>query len=269
MKFSRMDEFLVRALLGGFGVAIISGPLGSILIWRRMVFYGATLAHAALLGVALSILFRAPTIIGVIIICIIVALLMAAFGRQNKLSQGTLLGIFAHATLAGGIVVLSFASGVRVDLNALLFGDILAVSWNDLIWIYAGGALGLGVLAMIWRHLLAVVIHEDMARVEGTPAALVQFLFMVLVALVIAIAMKIVGILLIVSLLVIPAATARQFARTPESMAGLASIVGLGAVAGGIWASYLADIPAGPGIVLAATFMFGISLLFTIRQHNH
>ncbi len=260
-----MDEFIIRAALGGAGVAILSGPLGCLLIWQRMVFFGATLAHSALLGIALSILFRLPFGIGVIAVCAGVALLLAAFQRQRRLSQNTVLGIVAHAALAAGIIALSLTAGARVELAAFLFGDILAVGWFDLAWIYAGGAVGLAGLALIWRPLLATVVHEDMARVEGVAVARTQLIFTLLVALVIAIAMKIVGILLIVSLLIIPAA-ARRLAVTPEGMAAFASLVGVVAVAGGLGASFAADVPAGPAIVIAATGLFAASLALPPKQ---
>ena len=261
-----MDEFIIRAALGGAGVAILSGPLGCLLIWQRMVFFGATLAHSALLGIALSILFRLPFGIGVIAVCAGVALLLAAFQRQRRLSQNTVLGIVAHAALAAGIIALSLTAGARVELAAFLFGDILAVGWFDLAWIYAGGAVGLAGLALIWRPLLATVVHEDMARVEGVAVARTQLIFTLLVALVIAIAMKIVGILLIASLLIIPAAAARRLAVTPEGMAAIASLVGVVAVAGGLGASFAADVPAGPAIVIAATGLFAASLALPPKQ---
>ena len=260
-----MDDFVVRAFLAGAGVALIAGPLGCVMIWRRMAYFGATLAHSALLGIAFGLLLEINLNLGVIVVAVVVALLIAALQRQKGLSTDTLLGILAHTTLALGLLAISFLETVRVDLLAYLFGDILAVGLSDLAWVYGGGLLGLGVLAVIWRSLLTTIVHEDLAQVEGVRVAWVRLAFMILIALVIAVAMKIVGILLIISMLIIPAATARRFSTTPEMMALLAALIGVGAVAGGLTSSLQWDTPAGPSIVAAAGVLFFVSLLFGVR----
>ena len=260
-----MDDFVVRAFLAGAGVALIAGPLGCVMIWRRMAYFGATLAHSALLGVAFGLFLEINLNLGVIAVAVVVALLIAALQRQKGLSTDTLLGILAHTSLALGLVAVSFLETVRIDLLAYLFGDILAVDLSGLAWVYAGGVLGLGVLAVIWRSLLTTIVHEDLAQVEGVRVAAVRLAFMILIALVVAVAMKIVGILLIISMLIIPAATARRFSATPEMMAGLAVLIGVGAVAGGLTSSLRWDTPAGPSIVAAASVLFFVSLLFGLR----
>ena len=251
-----MDDFLVRALLAGIGVALVAGPLGSFVVWRRMAYFGDTLAHSALLGIALGILTGINVTLGIVLTCTLLAVLLAALQRQRALASDTLLGIMAHGSLALGLVVLAFLVSVRVDLFAYLFGDLLAVTVTDLYWIYGGGSLALIVLAAIWRPLLAVTVHEELARVEGVPVALVQLAQMLLMAMVIAVAMKIVGILLITSLIIIPPAAARRFAATPERMAALAAGVGCVAVAGGLAGSLVWDTPSGPSVVVCALLLF-------------
>ena len=260
-----MDDFVLRAFVAGVGVALIAGPLGCVMVWRRMAYFGATLAHSALLGIAFGLLLEINLNIGVIVVAVVVALLIAALQRQKGLSTDALLGILAHTSLALGLVAISFLETVRIDLFAVLFGDILAVSLGDLVWIYAGGLAGLAVLAFIWRSLLATIVHEELAQVEGVPVTRVRLAFMILIALVIAVAMKIVGILLIISLLIIPAATARRFSNTPEVMALLAALIGVGAVAAGLSSSLQWDTPAGPSIVSATAVLFFLSLLFGAR----
>jgi zinc transport system permease protein len=261
-----MDDFLLRALLGGMGVALVAGPLGSFIVWRRMAYFGDTLAHASLLGVALGILLGLNEGLAVIGVCLSLALLLVALERQRRLASDTLLGILAHTSLSLGIVALAFLETVRVDLVGYLFGDILAVTAQDLYWIWGGGLLVLVTLAGLWRALLAMTVHEELARVEGVPVLLVRLIFMLLIAVVVAVAMKVVGILLITSLLIIPAAAARRFARTPEIMAGLASTLGCGAVALGLWASLRWDTPAGPSIVVAAAVLFVLGAAIPTRQ---
>ncbi|HDP88655.1 MAG TPA: hypothetical protein ENN42_01655, partial [Thioalkalivibrio sp.] len=245
-----MDDFIFRALLGGIGVALISAPLGAFVVWRRMSYFGSTLSHSALLGVALGFLLGASLNLAVIVVCVGIALLLGLLQQQRQLASDTLLGILAHSSLAIGLVALAFIEGLRVDLMAYLFGDILAITVNDLWWIWLGGGLALAALAAIWRPLLAITVHEDLARVEGIPVRWVSTLFMLMIALVIAVAMKIVGILLITSLLIIPAATARRLSSTPEQMAVIAAVIGVLSVAGGLYASLLWDTPAGPSIVV-------------------
>ncbi len=251
-----MDDFLLRALLAGIGVALIAGPLGAFVVWRKMAYFGDTLAHAALLGVALGFLLDINTNLGVVVVCILLALLLVAMQQKQRLANDTLLGILSHSTLSMGLIALAFMETLRIDLMSYLFGDILAVSNTDLYWIFSCAALSLIVLIIIWRPLLAITVHEELARVEGVPVTWVKLALMLLIAIVIAVAMKVVGILLITSLLIIPAATARSFARNPEQMAVLAAAIGCIAVSGGLFASLEWDLPAGPAIVVSAAILF-------------
>ncbi len=255
-----MDDFLLRALLGGFGVALAAGPLGAFVVWRRMAYFGDALAHSGLLGVLLGAMLHVNPQLGVVLTCLLVALGLVLLQRQHGLATDTLLGILAHATLSLGLVALALLETVRVDLVGYLFGDILAITTADLYWIWGGGLLALGALAGLWRPLLAMTVHEDLARVEGVAVFPIRLAFMLLIALVVAVAMKVVGILLITSLLIIPAAAARRFAHSPEGMAALASLIGGAAVGLGLWTSLRWDTPAGPSVVVAATALFVLSL---------
>jgi zinc transport system permease protein len=254
-----MDEFILRALAAGLGVALITGPLGVFLIWRRMAYFGDTLAHSALLGVALGFLLGISVNLSVIILSVVLALLLASMQGKQQLSSDTQLGILAHSALSLGLVVIAFQSGIRVDLMSYLFGDILAVTWTDLIWVWGGGVVTLTLLAVIWRPLLALTVHAELAQVEGVRVRPVRMAYMVLIALVIAVSMKIVGVLLITSMMLIPAAIARPFSRTPEQMALLAALAGALAVVLGLAGSWFWDTPAGPSIVVAAALMFLLS----------
>ncbi len=257
-----MDDFMLRALLAGLGVALIAGPLGSFVVWRRMAYFGDTLAHAALLGVALGFLLEINSNLSVVVVCLVLAVALVALQQRRTLANDTLLGILSHSTLSLGLIALAFMETMRIDLMSYLFGDILAVNAVDLYWIYGCGAIALTVLIFIWRPLLAITVHEELAQVEGVPVVRVRLALMLLIALVIAVAMKVVGILLITSLLIIPAATARGFARTPEQMAILAALIGCIAVGGGLFTSLEWDLPAGPAIVVVAALLFFISPLW-------
>jgi zinc transport system permease protein len=256
-----LDDFFSRALVAGIGLALTTGPLGCLIVWRRMAYFGDTMAHSALLGVALAFLFEINLTVGVFIAAMFVSMALLALQRRGALSTDALLGILSHATLAIGLVMVAFMTWVRVDLMGFLFGDILAVSRLDIAMIYGGGALVLGLVAWLWRPLLAATVNEELARAEGMAPDRSRFVFMLMMALVIAIAMKIVGILLITALMIIPAAAARRFATTPEQMAVMASVIGAVAVVGGLFGSLEFDTPSGPSIVVAALALFLLSLL--------
>ncbi len=254
-----LDDFLWRALIGGLGVVLVAGPLGCFVVWRRMAYFGDTLAHSALLGVALGFLLGLDLAVGIAATCVALALLLVLLQQQDRLATDTLLGLLSHASLAIGLVAVSFLEDLRVDLLGYLFGDMLAVTKTDLVAIYGGALAALAALALLWRPLLAITVHEELALAEGVRGLYVRLAFMLIIAVVIAIAMKIVGILLITSLLIIPAATARRFARSPEAMAGLAVIIGALAVVGGLFGSLQWDTPSGPSVVVAAVLVFAMS----------
>lgn len=262
-----LDDFFVRAILAGVGLALTTGPLGCFIIWRRMAYFGDTIAHSALLGVALSLLFELNLTLAVFAVAALVSVLLLFLQKRQALSADALLGILSHATLAIGLVMVAFMSWVRIDLIAFLFGDILAVSTTDIGLIWGGGLFVLVAMAWLWRPLLAATVNAELAEAEGLKPERARLFFMLLMAVVIAIAMKIVGIMLITSLLIIPAAAARRFSPTPEIMAVLASLIGAAAVVGGLFGSLTYDTPSGPSIVVAALILFILSLL-PVRRHR-
>lgn len=251
-----LDDFLTRAVLGGIGVALVAGPLGCFVVWRRLAYFGDTMAHSALLGVALAFLGGIDVTLMVFVVAVLVALALVGLMRGGILASDSLLGILAHSSLGLGLVLIALMTWLRVDLLSYLFGDILAVGRTDLAVIWLGGAGVLGVLALIWRPLLADTVSPELARADGLPAGPARLAYMVLLAAVIAVAIKIVGMLLVTAMLIIPAATARRLSGGPVAMAILASVCGSAAVLGGLGASWHLDTPAGPSIVVAAFVLF-------------
>ncbi len=260
-----MADFLLYALLAGLALAVVAGPLGSFVVWRRMAYFGDTLSHAALLGVALGFLLDVSPTLAVTVGCLLLAILLVTLQQRQPLASDTLLGILAPSTLSLGLVVLSFMHEVRIDLMGYLFGDLLAIGTTDLAWILGGSAAVLVLIIVLWRPLLAITVHEELARVEGLPVATLRMTLMLLIAIVIAVAMKIVGVLLITSLLIIPAAAAQRHARSPEQMAFGASLLGILAVCLGLAMSWFKDSPAGPSIVASAAALFLLSFLLPKR----
>lgn len=255
-----LDDFFTRALIAGIGVAVVAGPLGCFVVWRRLAYFGDTLSHSALLGVAMAFLIEVDMVLGVFGISALIAVSLLVLQRRAELSSDSILGLLSHSALALGMVAIAVLTTIRVDLIGVLFGDILAVSQMDIAIIYGGGALILAVLITIWRPLFATTVNRELAEAEGVGPARADLVFMLLMAVAVAIAIKVVGALLITALLIIPAATARRLAVGPESMAVLAAAIGALSVIVGLYSSLSFDTPSGPSIVVAATAAFLVSL---------
>ncbi|MGE4064018.1 MAG: metal ABC transporter permease [Rhodospirillaceae bacterium] len=254
------EPFIMYAVLAGLGIAMVAGPLGCFVVWRRMAYFGDTLSHAGLMGIAFGLLTGIDPTIGIIATCVAIGGLLFALQFQRRIPTDTLLGVLSHGALAVGLIAVSTLQNVRVDLTAYLFGDILAITDADLAWIYVGGIAVLCALAVMWRRLVALTVNEDIARAEGYAGTGVRLAFTVLIAITVAIAMKIVGILLVTALLIIPPAAARRMARGPEAMTLMTVAVGALATVGGIWASFVWDIPSGAAIVVTASCIFALSI---------
>ncbi|MEM7547041.1 MAG: metal ABC transporter permease [Pseudomonadota bacterium] len=260
-----LDDFLTRAALAGTGLALAAGPLGCFIVWRRMAYFGDATAHAAILGVALSLAFSISIYVGVTVTALAMGLAITALSERS-LGMDTLLGVAAHSGLAIGLVTMSFFTGRALDVEAYLFGEILAVGRADLVLIWSGAAAVMALLAFRWTGLVTATLSPDLARADGIDPRREQLILTLALALVVAVALKIVGALLITAMLIIPAATARAVARTPEGMAIIASLIGIAAVMAGIGASMRYDTPTGPSIVVAAVLFFALSSLIRKRR---
>ena len=255
-----LDDFMVRAALAGLGLVMATGALGSFVVWRRMAYFGDSTSHAAILGVALSFAFAFPLYLGTLAVAVGMALLVAWLTGRGQ-SMDTVLGVLAHSALAVGLVAVSFVPGLRVDLDAFLFGDILAVGKDDLVWIWGGAALVLALLIWRWQRLIAATVNEELAMASGIDPKFERLILSLALAVVVAIAIRIVGALLISAMLIVPAAAARGFSRTPEQMVGFATLAGIISVLGGLWGSLRLDTPAGPSIVVVAAMIYAVSLV--------
>ena len=255
------DDFFIRALIAGVGIALVTGPLGCFIIWRRLSFFGDTLAHAALLGVTMAVFFEINIAFSVFLISSVVALILLKLQQTTKLPGDALLGLLAHSSLAVGLVVIGFLTSIRFDIMGLLFGDILAVNQNDLLLIWIGGALILLILKFIWRPLFVSTVNYELAEAEGMKPDKFNAIFTVLMAAVIAISIKIVGLLLITGMLIMPAAMGRNLSNNPQQMVILSVIAGLLSVIIGLFSSLQFNTPSGPSIITAALILFCFTLI--------
>ncbi|MDC0354183.1 metal ABC transporter permease [Candidatus Pelagibacter sp.] len=260
-----LDDFFIRALIAGVGVALVTGPLGCFVVWRRLSYFGDTLSHSALLGVTIAYSFELNIALSVFIISSVVALILIQLQKKTNLPGDALLGLLAHSSLAVGLVVIGFLTFIRFDIMGLLFGDILAVTTNDLIIIWTGGALILFVLKLIWKPLFASTVNYELAEAEGLNPDRSKAIFTILMAAVIAISIKMVGLLLITGMLIIPAAMARNISDSPKKMVLYSVIGGLLSVILGLFSSLEFNTSSGPSIIMAALVLFILSLL-NIKQ---
>ena len=255
------DDFFIRSLIAGIGIAIVTGPLGCLVIWRRLSYFGDTLSHSALLGVTLAYAFSINISLSVFIISGIVALTLLSLQKKTKLAGDSLLGLLAHSTLAIGLVLIGFLTSIRFDLMGLLFGDILAVTLEDIFIIWFGGLIILGILYYIWKSIFAATVNYDLAAAEGMKPDLSNFIFTLLLAGVIAISLKMIGALLITGLLLIPAATARSLSNNPFQMVILSILIGIVSVMLGLFSSLEFNTASGPSIIVAGLVLFILSLI--------
>jgi zinc transport system permease protein len=253
-----LDDFLLRAALAGVGVALAAAPLGCFVVWRRMAYFGDATSHAALLGVALALSLDLPIFGGVLVVALAMAVIVAGLNGRN-VSTDALLGVLAHGALAIGLVAVSLLPNQRVDLSAYLFGEILAVTKGDLAVIWGGATISIALLVWRWQALLSSTLNPDLATASGLNPKREQLILTLALAVTVAVALKVVGALLIAAMLIIPAATARPFSRSPETMAVTAAVIGMISALGGLAASFAFDTPTGPSIVSVAAVLFATS----------
>ena len=255
------DDFIFRAFVAGIGLALIAGPLGCFIVWRRLSYFGDTIAHSSLLGVVISYALNFNLILTVFIISCFIALSLLFLQKKTNLPDDALLGLLSHSVLAIGLVLLGLLSFIRIDLMGLLFGDILSVNFTDILFVWIGGSIVLILLIWIWRPLFAGTVNLELAKAEGLNPELANAIFTLLIAAVIAIAIKIVGILLITGLLIIPASASRNLSSTPIQMAILASLIGVTSVVLGLFSSLTWNTSTGPAILSIAMGIFILTLL--------
>ncbi|MDC0457317.1 metal ABC transporter permease [Alphaproteobacteria bacterium] len=257
------DPFIIRGILAGIAVALISGLVGCFVVWRRMSYYGESIAHSSLLGVGLGILMGIGINLGVIFTCLLFGILFLWLQQSKVLSSDTLLGVLAHLALSVGVIVISM-NRVKIDIHSFLFGDILTVTQNDLWGMYLAVLVVVIIICLNWSSLLLVTIDEDLAKAEGVNPLFINLLLTSILTIVVAVSIQIIGLLLITSMLIIPAAASRRLVNSPETMAVVATVIGILSVIIGIFLSVEIDAPSGPSIVVVSAVLFFLSPVLAI-----
>lgn len=260
---SFLDDFFIRALVAGLAVALVAGPFGCLLAWRRMAFMGETIAHSSLLGVVLGIILGIVPQYSIIIVALVMAVILYMLDQSKGLARDVSLNVIAHGSLGVGLFIISLMPNVSVDLEAYLFGSLLAIDDIDLIIIFVGGSGILAILLYYWRSLVALTISPDLAKAENLVKQDAEFIFTLLVAVLVAITMKITGLLLVSAVLIIPAAAARFIANSPERMAIYASVIGMISVGLGLYISLINDVAGNAAIVVVAIGLFILCFLYS------
>jgi len=261
-----LDPIILTALAAGGMLSLLIGPLGCFVVWRQMAYFGDAIAHAALLGVALALVTSLPFTPAILLVALGVAATLTFWMRDTRFHADTLLGFLAHGTLALGLLIVALSGRTQVDINAFLFGDILTLGADDLLAVGVLVVLGLAVLLTQWRGLVLSTLEPNLAQVEGYAVMKLNHLLVAVLAATIAVAIKLVGVLLITALLIMPAAAARPLARTPVGMACLSVLMSFLAIALGIAASLPIDAPTGPMIVVVAMLLCLASLAIGKRK---
>ena len=259
------DDFIARAIIAGCIIALIAAPLGCFILWRRMAYFGATIAHSGLLGAALGLALAINPTLSIILIAFTVAASLIWLENHTDLPSDALMGFLAHGALAAGLIMASLMEGQRLDLMGYLFGDIFSIADDELLWIIFGGAFICAIMYVIWRPLISLSVHEELAAAEGTNTELIKSVFIFVLAFTIAIAMKVIGILLITAFLIMPPSIARSFAQTPEAMLTWTAIISTLSVITGIAIAYAFNTPGGPTIIMVMVALLLATQLKSIR----
>ena len=249
------ESYISNALFAGICVAIIGGGLGCFVVWKKMAYFGDSLSHSSLLGIALGIALGINTTIGTFLVCSVFAGLLVYLQNKKIFSNDTLLGILAHSSLSIGIVSISLLNK-KVNLDSYLFGDILTVTSEELLWFFIATLLVVIALSIIWNKLVLMTIDENIAKSESINTNVIQTIFLTLLIIFVATCVKIVGILLITSMLIIPAASAKQISNSPLQMGINSSIIGILSIILGLYSSVLFDTPTGPTIIVMLVIIF-------------
>ena len=264
-----LDDFLVRSVIAGLIMVVIAAPMGCLMVWQRLAFLSDTLGHAAVMGVGLGLLLEVTPVFGVLAVALLIVFSLNRVNSFNSALSETTLAIISHTGLAGGIILVGLLPAQSVNLEAILFGDLLATTSADLTRLLITTVVLLLLLLHHWRSFVAVSVSREIAQAEGIEVRKVQFLMYIMIALLVAVMMKVMGVLLIAAMLVIPTTSARLFSRSPEQMVAVSALYGLGALAGGIGSSFQFDWQTGPAIVVSATMLLLITLAITRIFKSH
>jgi len=255
--------FMQRGLVAVVLVSVVSAVIGTFVVLKGLAFVGDALAHSSFAGVATAFILGGNIYLGATIWAVLAALMVGFLRRKAQVSFDTALGIIFAGGFALGIALISRVDNYTVDLFSFLFGNVLGVSWADLITITVMGFIVLGTIFFLYKDFLFISYDPTMAAASGLPVGFLQYCLMVLLGITTVVALKTVGIVLVVAMLVTPAAAASLLTRRFPLIMLLGSIIGALSSIGGLYLSFHIQIASGAAIVLVATAFFILTLLFS------
>jgi ABC-type Mn2+/Zn2+ transport system permease subunit len=258
--------FIQRALLASVMAGILCPFVGNFVVLRRMSFFSDAISHSAFAGIAVGAMLGADLSMSSVIVAILIALLIAFLSEKTTLSHDTVIGVAFSGAIATGMLVMGMLKGYRADLFAYLFGDILAITNNDLLLILAVTILTITSLLLFLKPFLQITFNRDLAKVEGINVRFFEYLLFLIIAVVITVSLKIVGIILVTSLLIVPAASAKNLASSMKRLFMLSSFFGVLAGIVGLIGSVYLDTPSGPTIVLVSIGIFFLTMFKSSRK---
>lgn len=253
--------FMQRALLAAILMGTLCPLLGVFVVVRRMSFFGDAIAHSAFTGIALGLLLGVDPSYSAVGFAVVVALGMGYLQANSRIPSDTIIGVFFSGAAAIGILLIGLLQGYRVNLFSFLFGDILTVDAGNLMVVGALLIVVGAVITVLRRPLLQIALNRDLAAAQGVPVSLMEYTLMVLLAVTVAVSIKLVGIILVTAMLIIPAAAARNVSKTLHQMFGFALVFGVFSAVVGLFGSYALNTASGPTIVLVGIALFIASLV--------
>ena len=256
-----LDDFVVRSVIAGLLMITIAAPMGCLMVWQRLAFLSDTLGHAAVLGVGLGLWLQLHPMVGVLAVVVLIVISLSRVVSFNNALSETTLAVISHSGLAAGLILLGTMPSQTISLESILFGDLLATTVTDLGLIFATVVILVFLLLQHWRSFVAVSVSREVAQAEGIEVRRLQFLMYLMIALLVAVMMKVMGVLLIAAVLVIPTSSARLLSKSPEQMVLISALFGAASLGGGMLSSFQFDWQTGPAIVLSAAVLLIVTLL--------
>jgi zinc transport system permease protein len=255
-----IEPFFIKAIIAAIGVAIATAPIGVFVLWKRMAYFGDAISHSAIFGLGIATIIAVEPIYGIIFCAIIFCFLIFALSKQNIYSNDSVIGIASCSLLALGMILLAIFPS-RVNLESYLFGDLIILQNRDVLLIYIVAVLSSVAVFMWFKNLLLATINKDLAKISGIKVENLELKFLLLTALTVACLVKIVGIFLITSIMILPAAIARNFSKTPTQMLFFALLFSGISMVGGLLIAMFLDFPSSPAIIVFAAFLLITSIV--------
>jgi len=253
--------FIQRALIASLIVGILCPFVGNFVVLRKMSFFSDAISHSAFAGIAVGALLGIDLSLSSLVVAILIAFFIAFLSEKTTLSHDTIIGIAFSGSIATGILIIGMLKGYRMDVFTFLFGDILAITRTDLVLLLLICIISIGVLTVFLKPFLQITFNRELARIEGINVRVFEYMLFFIIAVVVTVSLKIIGIILVTSLLIVPAAAAKNLASSMKHLFVLSCVFGIISGITGLLGSVYLNTPSGPTIVLVSIGIFFLTML--------